>query len=123
LVFSARNAWTIIKGVVQTAMALIQGIIRIATSIIQGNWSQAWNQIKDLIRTVAGIIGQTLSTLRDRAVNTIMNLVNGVTGWSNKLRTKTKKIYNAIREYVISSINNIVTGVSSAIDSINKTVM
>lgn len=52
-----------ISGVIQVALAVIQGIVRTVLNLLQGNWKEAWEDIKELVRGVVTGLGNILSGL------------------------------------------------------------
>ena len=52
----AKNAFKTVSGVISGALDVIQGIIRTVTAIIKGDWSGAWEGIKQILRGALDVI-------------------------------------------------------------------
>ena len=69
--------WPLIQNQVQAALRMIQGIIQVFTAVISGNWSGAWNGIKNMFGGIwDGIKGIVLF-----GVNIIRNALDGLIDW------------------------------------------
>lgn len=67
----------------QTALAILRnvfgifsGIIKIFTGLLTGNWSQAWEGVKQVLRSAVGIIGAVLRGLLSTAGSILRGLGN-----------------------------------------------
>jgi TP901 family phage tail tape measure protein len=54
-------------GIIRGALNIIIGIIKIFTGLLTGNWSKAWEGVKQVLRGVVGVIGSLLRGLLSTA--------------------------------------------------------
>ena len=69
--------WPLIQNQVAAALRMIQGIIQVVTAAISGNWSGAWNGI----RNVFGGIWDGIKGIVSFGVNAIRSALSGLLGW------------------------------------------
>lgn len=69
--------WPLIQNQVAAAMRFIQGIIQVVTAVISGNWSGAWNGIKN----VFGGIWDGIKGIVSFGVGVIRSALSGLLGW------------------------------------------
>lgn len=69
--------WPLIQNQVAAALRMIQGIIQIVTAAISGNWSGAWNGIKN----VFGGIWDGIKGIVSFGVGAIRSALSGLLGW------------------------------------------
>lgn len=69
--------WPLIQNQVASALRIIQGVIQIFTAVISGNWSGAWNGIKN----VFGGIWDGIKGIVSFGVGVIRSALSGLLGW------------------------------------------
>ena len=69
--------WPLIQNQVAAALRMIQGIIQVFTAVISGNWSGAWNGIKN----VFGGIWDGIRGIVSFGVRAITSALSGLIGW------------------------------------------
>ncbi|AYN56965.1 tape measure protein [Arthrobacter phage Atraxa] len=65
---------------IQTAMGVIQGVIKTVTAIIKGDWSGAWEGIKQIFVTIVGSIGSFAATFFGELPGKILAALGDVGG-------------------------------------------
>jgi phage-related protein len=93
--------WDGIKGVINTALDFIKGILRVFLDLVTGQWSKAWNDIQDLIKTVTRDIWTTIETVFWRWLVSIMrSITDGIlSAWNaiwNGIKGFLKSIWDGI---------------------------
>ena len=101
----AVSIWDQIKLTIETAINLVSGIIKFVTSIIKGDWSAAWEAVKDIGVTIWRFIR-----------GTAQNIFNG-------LRDLLANIWDAMRNKAIGVWENIKAGILERATSIRDTVI
>jgi len=83
------GAWQIISSVITTALSIIQGVITAALQIIQGDWSGAWETIKqtcaDIVTGIIGILEGAVDGMAggaQMAIDAIVGVWKAFTGWA-----------------------------------------
>ena len=104
---------TQIKDGIVNAMKVIQGIINVVMGIITGNWSQAWNGIKQIGSGVWNFItsafrnfGSILKGIAQAAWNLLGSVISG--GW-NLIKSGTSAAWNALKSVVSAGVNGVVS--------------
>lgn len=107
----------IIQNTVVNAMKVIQGIINVVMGIITGNWSQAWNGIKQIGSGVWNFItgtfrtfGAALKAIAQVAWNLLGGVISG--GW-NLIKSGTSAAWNGIKSAVSSGVSGVISFVTS----------
>ena len=107
----------IIKDTIVNAMQVIQGIINVVMGIITGNWSQAWNGIKQIgsgvwnfIKSAFSDFGAALKGIAQVAWNLLGSVISG--GW-NAIKSLTSAAWNGIKSAVSAGVNGVVSVVTS----------
>jgi TP901 family phage tail tape measure protein len=54
------NALRTAMGIIRGVLNVISGIIKVFTGILTGNWSKAWEGVKQILRGVVGVLGSIL---------------------------------------------------------------
>lgn len=114
----------IIKDTIVNAMKVIQGIINVVMGIITGNWSQAWNGIKQIGSGVWGYIqsaftnfGSAIVGIAKAAWNLLGSAISG--GW-NLIKSGTSAAWNALKSVVSTGVNGVVNFVRNLPNSIKN---
>lgn len=76
------GALTAITNIVKSVMTVFQGLIDFITGVFTGNWSQAWNGIKNIFSGAVSGLGEIIKAPLRAAVSA----VNGVISGLNKLK-------------------------------------
>lgn len=107
----------IIKDTIVNAMQVIQGIINVVMGIITGNWSQAWNGIKQIglgvwnfIKSAFSNFGAALKGIAQVAWNLLGSVISG--GW-NAIKSLTTAAWNGIKSAVSAGVSGVVSLVTS----------
>lgn len=107
----------IIKDTIVNAMQVIQGIINVVMGIITGNWSQAWNGIKQIglgvwnfIKSAFSNFGAALKGIAQVAWNLLGSVISG--GW-NAIKSLTTAAWNGIKSAVSAGVSGVVSFVTS----------
>lgn len=107
----------IIKDTIVNAMKVIQGIINVVMGIITGNWSQAWNGIKQIgsgvwnfIKSAFSDFGAALKGIAQAAWNLLGSVISG--GW-NAIKSLTSAAWNGIKSAVSAGVSGVVSFVTS----------
>lgn len=106
----------IIKDTIVNAMQVIQGIINVVMGIITGNWSQAWNGIKQIgsgvwnfIKSAFSDFGAALKGIAQVAWNLLGSVISG--GW-NAIQSLTSAAWNGIKSAVSAGVSGVVSFVT-----------
>jgi phage-related protein len=97
----ARSAWDAVRQMIQGVMNVIGGIIRLVMAVIHGDWSGAWNAIKQI---TSGAM-QTLRGFIDGGMAAIRAVVSGA--WA-AIRAVIAGAWNGIYGIVAGGVNNVV---------------
>lgn len=107
----------IIKDTIVNAMQVIQGIINVVMGIITGNWSQAWNGIKQIgsgvwnfIKSAFSDFGAALKGIAQVAWNLLGSVISG--GW-DAIKSLTSAAWNGIKSAVSAGVSGVVSFVTS----------
>lgn len=107
----------IIKDTIVNEMQVIQGIINVAMGIITGNWSQAWNGIKQIgsgvwnsIKSSFSNFGAALKGIAQVAWNLLGSVISG--GW-NAIKSGTVAAWNGLKSAVSSGVSSVISIVTS----------
>lgn len=107
----------IIQNTVVNAMKVIQGIINVVMGIITGNWSQAWDGIKQIGSGVWNFItgtfrafGAALKAIAQVAWNLLGSVISG--GW-NLIKSGTVAAWNGLKSAVSSGVSGVISFVTS----------
>lgn len=140
--------WQAIALVVQWAMNLIQGVVNTVMGVLTGDWSRAWDGIKQIGSTVWNIISATFGgfgalmiSLAVKAWNSITNTVsnawNGISnivnnginavrnfianGW-NYVTSLTSSAWNALKSLILNAVNGIKSTISNWISNVRSLI-
>ncbi|MBQ0067559.1 MAG: phage tail tape measure protein [Phascolarctobacterium sp.] len=76
------GALTTITNIVQSVMTVFQGLIDFITGVFTGNWSQAWNGIKEIFSGAVSGLGEIIKA----PLRAVVSAVNGVISGLNQLK-------------------------------------
>lgn len=105
------TVWNVITTVVQTAIAVVQGIITAVMQAINGDWSGAWETIKQVASSVWEGIKSVISNVVKGIASVISNTMGGIVG-------TVSKIWDGIKNTISKAINGAKDIVSNVIDTI-----
>lgn len=113
-----------IKNTIVSAMQVIQGIINLVMGVITGNWSQAWNGIKQISSGVWNFIkaqftgfGQILVGIARAAWNLLGSVISS--GW-NAIKSGASAAWNGITSTISSGVSRAVNFVRNLPNSIRN---
>lgn len=114
----------IIKDTIVNAMKVIQGIINVVMGIITGNWSQAWEGIKQIgsgvwnfIKSAFTNFGAALKGIAQAAWNLLGSVISG--GW-NLIKSGASAAWNGIQSVVSTGVNGVVNFVRNLPNNIKS---
>lgn len=114
----------IIKDTIVNAMKVIQGIINVVMGIITGNWSQAWNGIKQIgsgvwnfIKSAFSNFGAAIQGIAGAAWNLLGSIISG--GW-NLIKSGASAAWNGITSTISSGVSRAVSFVRNLPNSIKN---
>lgn len=114
----------IIRDAFVNMMRVIQGIVNVVMGIITGNWSQAWNGIKQIgtgvwnyIKSAFSNFGQLIVGIAQAAWNLLGSVISG--GW-NLIKSGTSAAWNALKSVVSAGVNGVVSFVRNLPNSIKN---
>lgn len=114
----------IIKDTIVNAMKVIQGIINVVMGIITGNWSQAWNGIKQIgsgvwnfIKSAFTNFGSAIVGIAQAAWNLLGSVISG--GW-NLIKSGASAAWNGITSTISSGVSRAVNFVRNLPNSIRN---
>lgn len=116
--------WNAIKATVEAALAFIASIIRGVTQAIRGDWTGAWNTIKNAFSTVWNAIRSITTTFTNAIRVAITGFLNAVKSiWTsvwNSVRSIFSSVWNGIRSIVTSMVSTIRNAISSFLSSVRS---
>jgi SLT domain-containing protein/phage-related protein len=92
-----------IMTIVRSALNIVTNVIRLFSAVLRGDWSAAWNAVKNILSNVWTIIKTVIKTGLSVAISFIKS------GW-NSAKSHTASIFNGIRDFVSSTFKKIVDG-------------
>lgn len=114
----------IIKDTIVNAMQVIQGIINVVMGIITGNWSQAWNGIKQIgsgvwnfIKSAFTNFGAAIVGIAKAAWNLLGSAISA--GW-NLIKSGASAAWNGITSTISSGVSQAVNFVRNLPNSIRN---
>lgn len=114
----------IIKDTIVNAMRVIQGIINVVMGIITGNWSQAWNGIKQIgsgvwnfIKSAFTNFGSAIVGIAKAAWNLMGSAISA--GW-NLIKSGASAAWNGITSTISSGVSRAVSFVRNLPNSIKN---
>jgi len=71
--------------IIEALMSQLSGLITFITDVFSGDWSKAWNSVKDVVKSVFNTIPETIESVLNSAINGINRLINGINKISSKV--------------------------------------
>lgn len=103
------KVFSAIQQVIERVMGVIQGIIKTVTGIINGDWSLAWEGLRQIAENVLVLIKSTVQA----AMNALVNIVKGI---GSALYNAGKSIFNSLWDGIRSVWSSISGWVSEKVD-------
>lgn len=114
----------IIRDAFVNMMRVIQGIVNVVMGIITGNWSQAWNGIKQIgtgvwnyIKSAFSNFGQLIVGIARAAWNLLGSVISG--GW-DLIKSGASAAWNGITSTISSGVSRVVSLVRNLPNSIKN---
>ena len=99
--------WENIKTYISAGVDVITGIIKVFTAVLQGDWSGAWEAVKDVAKTIwnaiSDIIENTLDWLKPIVSNAVEAIRNAISEKFEAAKAKVTEIFDSIREKISSA--------------------
>ncbi|KFI50010.1 tape measure protein [Bifidobacterium biavatii] len=118
-------AWTLIQGVVNTAVNLVRTVIVAVLQLIQGDWQGAWTTVSSFFSDTWNGIVSFFAPIVESIKTTIGNMLTAVgnawqTGW-NAVKTFAQTIWDGIKSLVSTAVNAVKTTVTNVVNQIKTT--
>lgn len=114
----------IIKNAFVNMMMVIQGIINVVMGVITGDWSRAWNGIKQIglgvwnyIKAAFTGFGQLIVAIAQAAWNLLGSVISG--GW-DLIKSGASAAWNGIKSVVSTGVNGVVNFVKNLPNNIKS---
>ena len=114
----------IIKNAFVNMMTVIQGIINVVMGVITGDWSRAWNGIKQIglgvwnyIKAAFTGFGQLIVAIAQAAWNLLGSVISG--GW-NLIKSGASAAWDGIKSVVSTGVNGVVNFVKNLPNNIKS---
>lgn len=104
-------AWTFIKAIFQGAFNIIRGILDVFIGLFTGNWSKAWQGVKEITTGIWDILKGAFNALLDvfRGIgHAIGDVCSGIGG-----------VFKGMVNIVVGGLNGLIGVVNIAIDALN----
>ena len=89
------NAISYISDLIQNGLNIIKNVINLFTSVLKGDWSGAWNAVKNI---VTSILKNVLSLIR----NTFGSIVSVISGFGSKIFSAVRSAFSSALSYITS---------------------
>lgn len=89
------NAISYISDLIQNGLNIIKNVINLFTSVLKGDWSGAWNAVKNI---VTSILKNVLSLIH----NTFGSIVSVISGFGSKIFSAVKSAFSSALSYITS---------------------
>jgi len=100
-----------ILSIIQNVINIITNIIKLFTAVLRGDWSAAWNAIKNITSSVWSIIAASVSA----SINLIKTIITSV--W-NAIKSVTTSVWNGIKSAITRPIESAKNTIKTIIDNI-----
>lgn len=122
LLSGVQAVWGGIMTAIRGALTIIQGIANVFIGIFTGNWSRAWEGIKQILSGAWGVIRGLVSA----GVNTIKTVVSVGIGiiksvWTvawNAIKAFVGSVWSGIKSVVSGAINGVKSAISGGVNGI-----
>ena len=114
--------WSVINGIIQTAIDLISTIVTVFLDVLRGNWSGAWQAIADFIGPIWDGIKTTISTAFNAVKTTISDIGQAISDWWDAkwqaISDFIGPIWDGIEQKVTGAFNTVKDFISSKLGEI-----
>lgn len=110
-----QGVWSAISGVVSGALNAIRGVIQTVMGVITGNWTAAWNGLKNVLSgvwsAISGVVSGAIQALSG-VISGGLNAIKGVfsAAW-NGIKALVTNAWNGIKNAVSSGVSNVISAV------------
>ncbi|HEO4395149.1 TPA: phage tail tape measure protein [Streptococcus agalactiae] len=119
---AANTVWTAISTVIQTIMTILGPYLQASWEniklIITGDWSGAWETIKQVVSTVWEAIKSLISIVLNAIAQFISNSWNGIKGTMTNLLNSIKGVVSNVWNGIESTISSILSSIGSTVSSV-----
>lgn len=118
--------WKTIQTVIAEAVNVIKNVIKLFTAVLKGDWTSAWNAIKEIASSVWNAIKSVVSTAIDAVKSTISTVMGAIKGvfsdiW-NSIKSTISNVWESIKSSVSTAINNVKSAISTGLNNALSTV-
>lgn len=114
--------WENIQTFISAAISIIQGVIKTFTAVLRGDWSAAWESVKDTAQTVSDAVSSIVGNILDYLVGLISDMAQAasdlIRSLKNALEANIKEIKNDaggwVTDNIITPISNMASGLYNA---------
>ena len=114
--------WENIKTYISAAVDVIQGVITAFTAVLQGDWSGAWEAVKNVAKTIwdaiCDIINNTLEWLKPIVSDAVESIKNAISEKFEAAKSKVVAIFDSIKEKISTAWEFIKSVVQVGLDFI-----
>ena len=123
-VVSFESAFELIGEIIKDLEFIFTNVLNFITNIFKGNWSDAWENIKNIFKGVFNIMEDILKGVQDAFSNIINFIMNTFTNnWSSvweNVKDIFKGVFNSLYGIVKIPINLIIGAINKMINGLNK---
>ena len=131
----AEMVWENLKTIISAAIDYIKGIFQFFTALLRGDWSAAWDAIKNILQTVWDAIRSVvsngiefvksfISNGLNAAKSVVSSILTAISGYFtekfNAIKTKVSTIFTNIKLSITNGLNEAKTNVTTALDNIKQ---
>lgn len=110
----------VITEVIQNAMTIMQGTINLVLGLITGDWSRAWDGIKQILSGAVALVSSIITGAVDIWRSVITNTWNAVTGAVSAAWNAIKGAVSSGVDGVVSFVRGLPSGVVAALGNIGS---
>ena len=107
--------WENIKVFISGAIDVIKNTLKLFTAVLKGDWSAAWEAVKNIVETV----WKTITTALTNYWNAIKNVFNKAL---EAVKSAVSEKFDAVKEKITKIFNNVKETISNAWDTIKSVV-
>ena len=107
--------WNNIKTFISGYIDVIKNILKLFTAVLKGDWSAAWEAVKNIVETV----WKTITTALTNYWNAIKNVFNKAL---EAVKSAVSEKFDAVKEKITKIFNNVKETISNAWDTIKSVV-
>jgi len=129
VIATLKGLWSGILGVISGALSVIQGVVNVFIGIFTGNWSRAWNGVKQIFSGIWNfIVGAFKVWIYGSLVGVLRGGLAKITSFWRSGWEAIKNAFNAAKEFIkggvsgwVSSLRSVISGGINFIKSIWNT--